>query len=228
MIGSTAMRIYFVALVILATYGGARLVRAALEPPEVDLPGWTFRELPIQFGDWHGADATMDPKIAVATEANIIVNREYRDDHGHAVSIHTAVFKRPDKGVYHSPVNCYRAAGWQKTEDTREKLKISDGLTIPVSVTTWEREGERVVVVYWFQLGEHVLFGRWDLGLGVRWSLRGQPKWPPLIKVLLQIQAPDREDARTTILSFAEQLAKWEYQPDHRQDAAFDKAGGGR
>ena len=113
-------------------------------------------------------------------------------------------------------------------KETRENLPVSDGLTIPVSLTTWEREGERVMVVYWYQLGEHVLFGRWDLGWKVRWSLRGQPKWPALIKVMLQISAPEPEDAKTTILGFAEQVAKWENQPEHRKDAPpFDTAGNG-
>jgi len=220
MIGSTAARIYIVAALIMATYGVAHLVEAALEPPEVVLPRWTFEEMPLQFGDWRGVPTTMDPEIAVATGADRIVNREYKDDRGHAVSMHTAMFKRPEVGVYHSPLNCYRAQGWQLMKgEVRENLPVSDGLTIPVSLTTWEREGERLMVVYWYQMGEHVLFGRWDLGWKIRWSLRGQPRWPAVIKVMLQISAPEPEDAKTAILSFAEQVAKWENQPAHQKDA---------
>ena len=86
------------------------------------------------------------------------------------------------------------------------------------------------MVVYWYQLGEHVLFGRWDLGIKVRWSLAGKPTWPALIKVMLQIPVLEAEDAKTAILSFAEQVAKWENQAQHRngkgmlgtQDGAAD------
>ncbi len=219
MIGSTAARIYIVAALILATYGVAHLVQTALEPPEVVLPRWTFEEMPLQFGGWRGQSTEMDPEIAVATGADRIVNRAYVDDRGHVVSMHTAMFQRLEAGVYHSPLNCYRSKGWQLMKESRENLPIAEGLTIPVSLTTWEREGERVLVIYWYQLGEHVLFGRWDLGLKIRWSFRGQPKWPALIKVMLQIPAPEPEDARTTILGFAEQVAKWENLPAHREDA---------
>ena len=54
-----------------------------------------------------------------------------------------------------------------------------------------------MLVVYWYQLGEHVLFGRWDLGLKVRWALAGKPKWPALIKVMLQIPASEPEDRKS-------------------------------
>ena len=33
---------------------------------------------------------------------------------------------------------------------------------------------------------------------------------------MLQIPAPDGEDAKTVILSLAEKVAKWENQPNHR------------
>ena len=89
-------------------------------------------------------------------------------------------------------------------------------MTIPVSLSTWEQKGERLLVVYWYQLGEHVLFDRWDLGMKIRWSLRGRPKWPALIKVMLQIPAPDPEEAKPVILDFAKQVAAWENQPKHR------------
>ena len=104
-----------------------------------------------------------------------------------------AMFSNPRGGVYHTPINCYRSTGWQDTSETREDLEVSDDLTIPVSLSTWEQKGERVLVVYWYQIGEHVLFDRWDLGMKIRWSLRGRPKWPALIKVMLSIPAPSRK-----------------------------------
>ena len=216
MINRTAVRVYIVAALIPITFGGAYLVQAALEPPGSDLPNWTFRELPLQIGKWHGESVKLDPQIALATGAQVIVDRAYRDDSGHVVSIHTAMFDDPANGVIHSPLICYLSAGWEKLGESRSSLKVSDKLTIPVNVSKWGREGEKVLVVYWYQLGEHVLFGRWDLGIKVRWSLAGKPKWPALIKVMLQIPATEGEDPKSTVLSLAEQVAKWENQPKHR------------
>jgi len=45
---------------------------------------------------------------------------------------------------------------------------------------------------------------------------------------MLQISAPDPEDAKTAILGFAGDIAKWENQPQHQKDwQQFDKAGKG-
>ncbi len=216
MLGNTSVRLCIVAAIIPCIYGGAYFVHAKLEPPKVDMPGWTFHELPAQLGDWRGKDTTLDPETAVATGAQIIVDRTYQDESGHAVSMHTAVFENPADGVLHSPLNCYRRSGWERLSLSTEQLKVSDDLTLPVCMSVFQRENEKVVVIYWYQLGEHVLFGRWDLGLNVRWSLAGRPAWPALIKVMLQIPVSELEDAKSTILSFAEQVAQWENLPAHR------------
>jgi len=230
MTGRTSVRVYIVAALFPLTWWGAHLVNASLEAPPADMPDWSFSEMPRQLGDWQGEDSEMDPQIAMATGARVIVDRSYRDHVGHVINMHTAMFDDPKEGVIHSPLNCYRAQGWEKRSETRSELQIDDELTLPVSVTLWERKGERRMVVYWYQLGKHVLFGRWDLGIKVRWSLAGKPKWPALIKVMMEIPVPEPEEAKTAILNLAEYVAKWENQPRHRngkgmlgvQDGAVD------
>ena len=194
---------------------------ALLKPPEVEMPSWTFRQLPLQFGDWQGEDTQLDRNIALATGASIIVDRLYQDVSNHGVKMHTAFFEDPSKGVYHNPMNCYRANGWTLKSETRKKIPIADNKTLEVSFTTWELDKERVNVVYWYQLGEHLLYGRSDLGLKVRWALRGQPKWPVLIKVMLQIPAPaDAEEPEKLILAFTKRLASWINEHEERDEAA--------
>lgn len=215
---NTMLRLYLVAALVPLTYGVARLVQVGLEPPEVEMPSWTFDELPLQLEGWTGKQAELEPELAAASGAAHATNRIYQNATGYNVSLYTATFNNPALGVLHSPMNCYRQTGWLLKNETREYLQLSDGLTIPVSCTTWERRGEKVVVVYWYQLGEHVLFGRWDLGLKVRWSLRNRPKWPAIIKVMLHLPAIDVQDAKVALLGFAKQVAAWENQPSHRQE----------
>jgi EpsI family protein len=210
-------RLYVVAGIVLATIGISYLVQAATEPPGVEMPTWTLSSLPIRLGNWRGEATKLDPQIAAATEADVIVDRLYHDDTGHTVSLHSAMFQRPDKGVYHSPMNCYRSAGWKLIEETRENIEISGDLTIPVNLTTWEREGDKILVAFWYQLGEYVLYSRADLGIGVRWALRGQAKWPVLVKLMVQAPLTDPEDSRTVAIGFTRQLAKWLNQPEHRK-----------
>jgi EpsI family protein len=224
MINGTAVRVLIVAALIPLTLGGAGLVETALEPPGAELPDWRFDKLPEPLDNWRGEETKLDPEIAKATGATVIFDRAYRDDSGHVVSMHTAMFDDPADGVIHSPLTCYRAAGWKRLSEDRVNLQLSykdsaDNVTLPVSISRWEREGDQqVLVVYWYQLGEHVLFGRLDLGLNVRWSLAGKPKWPALIKVMLSIPAAEGEkDAKSAILGLAEKIATWENQPEHRK-----------
>ncbi len=218
--GNTALRLYILSAVIVAIYGVSKWEKHALQPPPVQLPKWTFDELPLQFGDWQGEPAKLDPEItkAVGAAPGRIVERMYRDGMGHQISMHTAMFSDPVEGVYHSPLNCYRSRGWELINKSREELRLSDNLTIPVLLTTWQQEGQRKLVVFWYQLGDHVLFDRMDLGLKVRWSLAGKPRWPALVKVMLQIDGSELGDAKATILSFAEQVARWENQPQRRKE----------
>jgi len=221
MMRNTTLRLWIVAALVTAAYGVGFLVKAGTTPPEVQLPGWTFRELPQQLESWRGEDAEMDPEVTAAIGAHSVVDRMYRDERGNVVSMHTAIFANPAEGVLHSPVNCYRGAGWTKLSETSEEIQVNDKPK-PVNITTWERDGERgvehVMVVYWYQIGEHVLFGRYDLGK-VRWAMRGQPAWPATVKVLLQTSAEgDLYDAKIRILDLAAQIGQWINQPSHQMD----------
>ena len=54
--------------------------------------------------------------------------------------------------------------------------------------------------------------------------MRGQPTWPVLVKVMVQIPLTDPEDTKAVGLGFAQQFAKWLNQPEHRK--YLDRWGG--
>jgi hypothetical protein len=215
MMGNTATRIYIATALVLVIYGGNKLAKLATDPPEVEMPNWTFDELPKRLGDWTGVATKLDPAIASATDAKIIVNRAYRDKLDHVINLHTAMIENPTLGICHNPQICYLYTDWTNKIKLFEELPISSEKTIPVYVGLWEKEGEKVWVVYWYQLGPNVLFDRYDMGIRVHWSLAGKPKWPALIKVLLQTPALDTEDSKSMLLEFAGRIAKWENLPQH-------------
>jgi hypothetical protein len=222
MINGTAVRIGIVAALILFTLWGAGRVNAILDPPGTEMPDWTFHDMPVQLGVWRGIETKMDPRTAVRTGAKLdtIIERSYHDDSTpvHVIGMHAAMFDNPAAGVIHSPLVCYAAAGWKRLSEKRgylqlpvELTKLPDKLVIPVSISTWEDEinSKKVMVVYWYQIGEHFLFGRLDLGVKIRWALAGKPKWPALMKVMMEIPIIEGDDPQPAVLNFAQQVAGW-------------------
>ena len=213
-------RIYVVVAIVLGAYGVSRGLQIATAPPEVEMPGWRLEDLPRQLGNWRGEGAELDEKVAAATGAEEIENRIYRDDVGHVLSVHAAMFTDPNVGVYHSPLNCYAANGWKKLNENTEMVSVLDGLepsTVAVDFVGWERDNETIIVAYWYQLGNHVLHSRADLGNRIRWEMRGQSKWPVLMKVMIQIPVIEGQDSKKALLGFTELIGKWLNQPEHQK-----------
>jgi EpsI family protein len=213
---NVAKRVYAVVVIVAAIYGINRLVQAGLEPPEVEMPSWTVHDAPLELGNWRGHRTQLDPKIAAATGADLIEDRAYRNEIGQVVTLHTAMFQKPAAGVRHSPGLCYNANGWKWRGETRENVQVSEDLTIPVNVTTWEKESDTILVAYWYQLGQHILYDRASMGVA-RLALRGMPKWPVMVKVMIQISVADPNESKAVLLGFVERYAAWLNQPEHRK-----------
>ncbi len=215
----TATRLFVVAGMAAVIAIGTYAVRGSMKPREVDMPKKDFHTMPMQFGSWQGKVEHMPPAISGAEGAAVVEERSYRDG-PRTIALHTAVFDNPDTGIYHSPMNCYRSQGWLKVKDTTMDLDVGGPQPVTVSYTTWEKEGQRVFVLYWFKLGEHFLFNRFEMG-GVRWKMRGEKTWPALIKVLMQANSTD--DAvgdEKALRGFAAEVYKWIHAPEAGAEAA--------
>jgi EpsI family protein len=206
---STAMRLFLVAVLVALITWGSSMARSGLKPPQVKLPDKDFQKLPLQLAAWQGEDLALDPKVYESVGADIIVNRSYHDEAGHVVKLHVAVFSDPDTGVFHSPPNCYRAHGWTPGAEEKMLLQVGDQKTIEGDASTWDAESAHVALLYWYQLGDHILYDRFGLG-GVRWALRGQEVWPALIKVLLETPTSgDPVEDKERLRDVGERIYRW-------------------
>lgn len=207
-INNLVSRLAIVISIVLVVHGGFYVVRAGTTPPEVLIPDQTVHELPRQLGNWQGEDGQLDPKIFARTGAYDAVDRYYQDSSGNKISLFVALYTNPSEGLYHSATNCYRSSGWTMISESRMPLKTKGRPDISVSVSMWELKGERILVVFWYELGDYTLFERVDLAK-VRWALRGQKTWPPTYKILLQIPAAEPELAQGRILDIAGNIHEW-------------------
>ncbi|MGD0817013.1 MAG: hypothetical protein ABR986_01275, partial [Methanomassiliicoccales archaeon] len=64
------------------------------------------------------------------------------------------------RGFYHNPVLAYRATGWTLRSKTDEALDAGRDRKARVSLSRWERKGERILILYWYQAGMCIVLDR--------------------------------------------------------------------
>jgi EpsI family protein len=213
----TTVRLLIVAALVAMIHVGSLAMQQWLKPPNVKLPDWDLRDLPLTFGSWKGEKIDLesqDPRMLAVIGARLVVDREYRNvATGQRVTVHTAMFDEYDVGMFHGPMNCYRSNAWQRDEEKRMDLQVPGGATVPISVSTWQRQADRVMVGFWYQLGGETILSRLDLGT-VGLKLRGRESWPPLIKVLMQTSATESDTEEEGMRELAEYVYRWMNRPD--------------
>jgi len=162
-----------------------------------------------QSGTWVGKDAELDKQTFDEAEVDVAVSRVYSKE-GHILKFLLAEYRSPRSGLYHNPMNCYYTQGYTQLGPVRmETLPAPGRPDTKISETTWERKGERVIVAYWYEVGDHTMFERHDL-LPVQWKMRGKSKWPAMFKVLLEMPAGgDIEQTKKELMGMAQAVREW-------------------
>lgn len=216
---TTAIRLFALTGAVLLVAGGAYELRGTLRPTYARLPDWSLHDMPLVLGEWRGEKTTLDEELFRAIDAKEVSNRLYQNKRGGVVSVHTATFTEYDFGVQHNPVVCYRTNGWEVTDRQDVMLDVGDGKTIGVKLITWTRERRRVMTLYWYQLGDEIVFDRGDLAWA-RMKLWRQSTWPPLLKVLMETPAFSPADAQSDLTELAQRVYRWINGPHAEPPAA--------
>jgi hypothetical protein len=150
-------------------------------------------ELPLAFEHWTGKVTELDPRIFVVIGAEEQINRLYMNPDGAAIAVHCATWTSPNPGTPHGPDDCYSRAGWKLLQS--RTMTLPGRPDAPIAEREYERSGERVVVIFWYQMDDRTYVDR----VGERTVRRahwGQREWPPLTKVLLQTDLTDFAEPR--------------------------------
>ena len=201
-------RMVFAALLIAASQVGVYALNWGTGSGEVRLPRRDLRELPLPLGNWVGEDTPVDAKLMVATGANQVVNRRYRNSAGETVHVHMGIWSEYKLAFPHTPEACYPANGWQIVNKQDSTVEIAEESTGPVRILNVEREGKRLQLLFWGHLGRELVVDR-DGMRRVRRMLRGQRTWPPFIKVLMQTSDADSERAEARLRELASLVFAW-------------------
>jgi hypothetical protein len=155
-------------------------------------------ELPLAFGQWTGTTTELDPRIFAAVGADEQINRLYKNPAGAIITMHCATWTSLNPGMPHGPDLCYQSAGWKLAPSYTRVLP--ERPNVSVGVQKFERAGQQVVVVYWYQMDDRAFVDRegWRQMRRAQW---GRLEWPPLTKILLQ--SSDSGEAETKLLEIA-------------------------
>ena len=181
---------WIAAIVMFVGYLGTLRVREGYTFEVVPLHR-ELESLPLVLDEWHGADVPMaDDGTREILNAQSTVNRVYQNRDGVAVSLNVSAWLRPETvsaAAPHIPKICYANAGWSIVEEREVLLNTSTG-DIPLVALLLERGDQRIVVAYWYQMGESYFTSVED-ARRIHRLFWGQPRWPATFKVLIQTTA---------------------------------------
>jgi EpsI family protein len=213
----TVVRLVIVTVIFVAIQGVVFALLRQATYSRVVLPDRDIAAFPKQVGQWKGTDTALDDKTFVRVGAKAVVDRLYRDPVGEEIALHTAVFAEDPRVLPHLPTTCYGGNGWTKTDGKTIELNPENADPFNADLLTFERDGRRLQVLYWYQLGTQTCFNR-DTLRKVCWGFRGQQDWPATIKILLQTSAVDPQRSEDRLRSMATAWYEWYIGGDSDED----------
>ncbi len=215
--GNIMVRMGVVIGVLVTVQLGFLLVGHLTHPAVVE-PQLPLKEFPLVVslpatGTWEGKETKLDDRSFNESEVDPgAVSRVYTKD-GHVLKFLMATYHSARLGLYHNPMNCYHSQGFTLIGDVeKHPLNVANRPDTKVSVTTWARNtdkgNEKVVVAYWYEVGDYTMYERHDL-LSTQWKMLGKSKWPVTFKVLLEMPADDVEQSKAEILDMAQYVRQW-------------------
>jgi len=180
----------------------------AVVEPQRPLADFPLVVATSEMGTWEGKNVKLDERSFNESEADVAVSRIYSRE-GHNMKFLLAEYKSPRSGLYHNPMNCYHTQGFTLIGEVEmHPLKVSNRPDTEISVSTWVRINEKVIVAYWYEVGDNTMFERHDLPK-TQWAMFGKTKWPVMFKVLLEMPAGETEQSKAELLNMAQSVREW-------------------
>lgn len=201
-------RIWLTAVLMSLCYVSIIWVRAGYTF-EVAPLSQSLAAVPMEMDGWRGQDVPIDEGVLKILNAQETLNRVYRSGDGSTVVCHISAWLRPEtvsEVAPHIPKLCYTNTGWSILAEKQVTVKTPDG-DLPMTTLLLERQEDRIVVAYWYQMGSSY-FTSVDEARVIHRSLWGKPKWPATVKVLLQTSGTSIESGLPAIERFAASIRR--------------------
>jgi len=127
---------------------------------EVNVPVPTLDSLPRELGPWKvSSEQTLDQNVLDFLRPDGYILRDYTDaSRNVTMNLFVAFFKSlQNTAGPHSPHDCLPGAGWLITSSSVPTFQApGDDQGVPVNLYTMEKNGQRILVVYWYENDRHI------------------------------------------------------------------------
>ncbi len=123
---------------------------------------------PQQAGEWTmTGQARFDERVLAVLLPTDYLSRRYESDSGEQVSLYIGYHDGgPNSGPIHSPKQCLPGSGWNYLENEIKHVNHKDHV-IPYVSAIYQKDTEKQLFLYWFQVRDQILTNEYMLKLGM-------------------------------------------------------------
>ena len=157
-------------------------------------------QFPQRVGHWvMTGQARFDEQVLKILKPSDYLSRTYQDQNGNTLSLYIGFHNGgPDSGPIHSPKQCLPGSGWNRQEEKVRSVSIADQ-KIPYVSAIYQKDVERQLFLYWFQVREDILTNEYALKLAMaKNSFLSNRKDSAFIRIGLSINESDEQSVINT------------------------------
>ena len=205
---SLTSRIWLAALLLATMAAAVGFIRRGgwVDAPDINP---ILSRLPPHVGSWtleenEAKQSFLEPP----SDAASAVNGVYRDPAGVRIFVEMDMFTLLDVSLPHPPEQCYNLSGCRVLGERDTSVPVAENTAITTKLMAVEHNGQRMSVLFWYNLDKEVVVDRFGLG-AVRLKLRNQKRRPLVVKVMMQTISPNMGEAEDRLRSLAGPLLVW-------------------
>jgi len=145
----------FLTVILCAQIAGSFTL--SIDEKKLGIPG--LAQVPDRIGTWMlTEEQPLEPDVAAYLRPDDYIQRGYVSQQpDSSISLFVAYFKSLQSSFGpHSPQACLPGSGWLVHLWKVIDLPVPEGGTVPVNEYVLEKNGQRILVVYWYQNGRRV------------------------------------------------------------------------
>ena len=189
-------------------------ISAAILAAALPLPGYLARQrsvplqLPLaqlsyQVGPWSGEDEPVSDRVLEKLGTKDVLLRTYAGNDRQSVGLYVSFFARQGQGeISHSPRNCLPGAGWQPVSAQRIPYPFGSGAPGEINEIVFGKEGQRLLVYYWFRERERILASEYRVKWYLMWDAMTRGRSDGALIRVSTLVGGSEEAARQRCLAF--------------------------